>query len=116
MVTRSEQNRLDAQEEQIQKLHADMAEVKSTLQSVESDHVEQAEFRKFIMNWVKHQDKRKMDDEGEGSGLFEKEGDSGFTDQKMNFPFKENDKSAAGHLPWATKKVKLPEFSGFIIP
>ena len=114
MVTRSEQNRLDAQEEQIQKLQADMAEIKSALQSMESEKEEQAAFRQFVMNWVKHQDKRPGNEVGDESGLFEREADSGFVSHpKMNSPFvSERDRLSPEPLQWAAKKVKLPEFSG----
>ncbi|KAJ9561998.1 hypothetical protein OSB04_007158 [Centaurea solstitialis] len=88
VTTRSEQGRLDAHEAHIQQLQADVTEIKATIKSVQADQGEQTEFHKFIMNWVKHQDKRAMDEEDDGSGLLEKEGDSGW-------------------------KVKLPEFSGF---
>ncbi|KAJ9547085.1 hypothetical protein OSB04_019628 [Centaurea solstitialis] len=114
-TTRSEQHRLDSHEEAIHQLQADVTEIKSVLKSVQSYQGEQAEFRKFIMNWVKHQDKRVLDEEAEGSGFFEKEGESGwFSHPKPNvFLHKEGDRFAANPLPWAAKKVKLPEFAGF---
>ena len=86
-TTRSEQGRLDAHKAQIHQLQADVTEIKAAIKSVQADQGEQAEFRKFIMNWGKHQDKRVMDEEGDGSGLFEKEGDSGwFSDPKRKSP------------------------------
>ncbi|KAJ9558566.1 LOW QUALITY PROTEIN: hypothetical protein OSB04_013180 [Centaurea solstitialis] len=66
------------------------------------------------MNWVKHQDKRPLDETGERSGVFEEDESELFSRQRRNFSNdREGDRSSPEHLPWAAKKVKLPEFSGF---
>ncbi|KAD4585733.1 hypothetical protein E3N88_23334 [Mikania micrantha] len=96
--------RLDAQDQQIQKINAEIAEMKSSLQVLEADRVASVEFRQFMLAWVKKQEKQKGDgNSGSGSsgGVFsnpDNQGDSG---------------ERPTGVPWAVKKVKLPEFSGF---
>lgn len=128
METRGQQSRLEAHEEQIQRLQADVAEIKSSLKAIEADRVENAEFRKIMMAWMKQQGKQHISDSsgGKGSGIFfeseEKSGEGvsggsggggrsggdGGTGEGPDFRH-----SGAMVVPWAVKKVQLPEFYGF---
>ncbi|KAJ0764722.1 putative nucleotidyltransferase, Ribonuclease H [Helianthus annuus] len=93
--------RLDIQDQLIQKLQSDMENQASRLDSIaatlEADRVANAEFRKLMMGFVKQHDKKK-EDGFSGSNIF----DSGW-----------GSPGPSSGLPYAVKKVKLPEFSGF---
>ncbi|KAD4585314.1 hypothetical protein E3N88_22915 [Mikania micrantha] len=96
--------RLDAQEQLIQKLNADVLEMKSTLQSLEADRAESVEFRQVMLAWMKKQEKQKFEGSS-GSGVL---GGHAFNGE---YTWDGEDRPTG--LPWAVKKVKLPEFSGF---
>ncbi|KAL8249810.1 hypothetical protein R6Q59_006678 [Mikania micrantha] len=97
-------NRLEVQEQQIKQLQSDVQEIKTMLQSIEGDRVESAEFRQVVLVWMKQQEKRNVDGSsgsGFSSGIFSSSGTPPISSDSMS------------GLPWAVKKVKLPEFSGF---
>ncbi|KAD5803551.1 hypothetical protein E3N88_14911 [Mikania micrantha] len=96
--------RLDAQEQLIQKLKADVLEMKSTLQSLEADRAENVEFRQVMLAWMKKQEKQKFEGSS-GSGVL-----GGHT---FNGECTWDGEDRPTGLPWAMKKVQLPEFSGF---
>ncbi|MFS7888928.1 putative nucleotidyltransferase, Ribonuclease H [Helianthus anomalus] len=106
METRGQNARLDVQEQQIKQIQSDLLAVQNSLKTLEDDRVASAEFRQVVLDWMKNQGK-KHDDGSSGSGVF-----SGpvFTSPlpKPNHPFDQ-----PSGLPWAVKKIKLPEFSGF---
>ncbi|KAD6454476.1 hypothetical protein E3N88_09182 [Mikania micrantha] len=96
--------RLDAQEQLIQKMNSEFQEMKSTLQVLESDRAESVEFRQVMLAWMKKQEKQKFEGSS-GSGVLGGHvynGDSTWNGEDRPIGF-----------PWAAKKVKLPEFSGF---
>ncbi|KAM0045658.1 putative retrotransposon gag domain-containing protein [Helianthus debilis subsp. tardiflorus] len=100
----SQTSRLDAHEQQIHQLQSDVAEIKASLTTLNEDRAESAEFRKVVLAWMKSQEKKHMDDSlGSGSSgmVFSTSG-----------PKSDSSDPPSG-LPWAVKKVKLPEFSGF---
>lgn len=112
METRSHQSRLDQHEEQLLKLQSDVQEIKSVVQALDSDRLDEAEFRKFVMSWVKQQDKQTSFESGGVSVL------SGVSSNPQNPPGSgsSNNGPQSGPtdlLPWVAKKVKLPEFCGF---
>ncbi|KAK1427816.1 hypothetical protein QVD17_16511 [Tagetes erecta] len=104
METRTN-SRLDAQDTQIKQLQSDVSEIKSTLKTLEDDRGESAEFRKVVLDWMKQQQKKQGD--SSASGISSGAGFSVFRSRSDSM-----DDSSNG-LPWAAKKVKLPEFSGF---
>ncbi|KAJ9536791.1 hypothetical protein OSB04_un000015 [Centaurea solstitialis] len=141
METRGQQTRLDQHEEQLQQLQADVSEIKSMLKTLEGDRAEEEEFRKLVMSWAKQQGKQPTTETG-GSSMASSNppviptpnfptplmGDvqtgndvsmqfpqhhSGATPQHGG-PFVFGLQLGTSHgFPWAVKKVKLPEFSGF---
>lgn len=113
--TRAHQTRLEAHDEQLKKLHSDVAEIKSTLKTLEVDRVESGEFRKIVLGWMKNQESKASgpSDETSGSGTL--------MAPPVRPPFF-GSKSPGDELspprdrsdcPWAVKKVKLLDFSGF---
>ncbi|KAD5960734.1 hypothetical protein E3N88_12206 [Mikania micrantha] len=104
METRNQNSRLDTHEQQIKQLQSDVSEIK---QLMNEDRTESTEFRKMMIAWMKQFEKRPDDSSGSGSG------------PKVNDPYDHHVHSPTpvDHhpppLPWAVKKVKLPEFSGF---
>ncbi|KAK1407718.1 hypothetical protein QVD17_39342 [Tagetes erecta] len=97
-------SRLDLHEQQIKQLQSDVADMKTSLSVLEADRVESAEFRKAMLAWMKSQDKRPVETslESASSGM------------ASSSPALKSDliDNCSG-LPWAVKKVMLPEFSGF---
>lgn len=85
----------------------------SSIQSMEIDQSEQAEFRTFVMNWVKQQGKQPVMESGERSGVFADQSDSPFQKKTDSSFVKDGQQGTYDHLPWAAKKIKLPEFFGF---
>ncbi|KAD5317071.1 hypothetical protein E3N88_17017 [Mikania micrantha] len=101
METRTTNVRLDAHENQIQQLQADVTDIKATLHSLEEERAESAEFRKVVLAWMKNQEKKSVDGSfgsGSSSNLFSNSGPT--VDPPPG-------------IPWAVKKIKLPEFNGF---
>jgi hypothetical protein len=114
METRT-QNRLDAQDVQIKQLHTDVTEIKTTLKALEIERAESSEFRKVVLELLKQKEK---------PSPVENPGSGGDSDDNSGVVFTKTGGSGAGArfssmgdastgLPWAVKKVKLPEFSGF---
>ncbi|KAD4180100.1 hypothetical protein E3N88_28691 [Mikania micrantha] len=95
-------SRLDTHEHQILQLQTDVAEIKASLLALNDERAESAEFRKVVLNWMKSQEKRPVDDSSGASGLV-------FSTSGVN----SSSSDPSSGLPWAVKKVKLPEFSGF---
>ncbi|KAK1435415.1 hypothetical protein QVD17_01178 [Tagetes erecta] len=95
-------SRLDLQEQHIQQLQSDVADMKTSLSALDADRAESAEFRKVMFAWMKSQEKKTAETSfGSGnSGVFSSD-------------LKSGSGSGSPDLPWAVKKVKLPEFSGF---
>ncbi|MFS7956810.1 hypothetical protein Hanom_Chr07g00658901 [Helianthus anomalus] len=50
--------RIDAQDIQINQLQSDVIKIKSTLNSLEEERVESAEFRKILLNWMRQHEKK----------------------------------------------------------
>ncbi|KAD5960576.1 hypothetical protein E3N88_12048 [Mikania micrantha] len=102
METRNQNSRLEVHEQQIKQLQSDVAEIK---QLMTDDRTESSEFRKVMLAWIKQYEKKP---ESSSSGS-----DAGPTlvDPFHTPPFDSSHHSSP--LPWAVKKVKLPEFSGF---
>lgn len=71
METRGQQSRFEVHEEQIQRLQADVAEIKSSLQAIEADRVENVEFRKLMLAWMKQQGKQHISDSRVGEMVSE---------------------------------------------
>ncbi|KAD4179502.1 hypothetical protein E3N88_28093 [Mikania micrantha] len=103
METRTN-SRLDAQDVQIKQLQNDVLDIKASLQILEDDRAESVEFRKVVLAWMKHQEKQHTDG---SSG-------SGFSGNFFsNSGLKQGLDDSSTGVPWAVKKVKLPEFTGF---
>ncbi|KAJ0680888.1 hypothetical protein HanPI659440_Chr16g0629461 [Helianthus annuus] len=96
--------RLDAHEQQIHQLQSDVAEIKASLTALNEDQADSVEFRKAVLAWMKLQEKKHVDDSS-GSGS------SGIV--FSTFGPKSGSSDPPSGLPWAVKKVHLPEFSGF---
>ncbi|KAD5316960.1 hypothetical protein E3N88_16906 [Mikania micrantha] len=95
---------LDAQELQIKQLQSDVVEIKNTPKVLEEDRLESGEFRKVVLAWMKHQEKQHVEG-SPGSGTF--------SNPHSHFgPILGPSDSSSG-VPWAVKKIQLPEFSGF---
>ncbi|XP_076920920.1 uncharacterized protein LOC143582177 [Bidens hawaiensis] len=104
METRTN-TRLDSQESQIKQLQSDVAEIRSSLTHIEADRAESAEFRKVVLSWMRQFEKKPSDSSGSGSGV------SGMEFSSSGSPHAST--VTPSGLPWAVKKVKLPEFFGF---
>ncbi|XP_024971758.1 uncharacterized protein LOC112510537 [Cynara cardunculus var. scolymus] len=119
METRSQMNRLKQHEEHIQRLQSDIQEIKVGMQAWESERAEEAEFRKMLMASVKQQGVQPNLESGGPSGA--SNGSSiPHNSQGMSPPLQGDSSLSSGPrwgssdmLPWAAKKVKLPEFYGF---
>ncbi|XP_076894751.1 uncharacterized protein LOC143547139 [Bidens hawaiensis] len=109
METRTSSSRLDAQDSQIKQLQFDVADIHSSLKSLEEDRAESGEFRKVVLAWMAAQEK-KAEDYSSASGV--SSGGLVFSDSRSRAGPSINI-DPASPLPWAVKKVKLPEFSGF---
>ncbi|KAD3069092.1 hypothetical protein E3N88_36972 [Mikania micrantha] len=92
--TRTTKVRLDAHENQIQQLQADVTEIKATLHSLEEERAESAEFCKVVLAWMKNQEKKSVDGSfgsGSSSNLFSNSGPT--VDPPPG-------------IPWAVQKIK----------
>ncbi|KAD4983041.1 hypothetical protein E3N88_19712 [Mikania micrantha] len=98
METRTQNTRLDTHDQQIKQLQLDVAEIK---QMIADDRNESSEFRKVMLSWVKQLEKRPASPNGTGPHV-----EDPFHTPPPFHPH-------PPPLPWAVKKVKLPEFSGF---
>ncbi|KAD1826805.1 hypothetical protein E3N88_42236 [Mikania micrantha] len=94
-------SRLDLHEQQINQLQQDVADIRSSISLLTDDRNEAIEFRKVVLAWMKSQGKQPVDTSGSSGGVFL--GMGGGPDPT----------EPSTGLPWAVKKVKLPEFSGF---
>lgn len=117
--TRSQAHRLDQHDEQIAQIQADVAEIKSAIQVLEADRVENADFRKIMLGWVKQQEKCPVFDAGIESGVVPPSskpsgGFHGGGEWSSNGRGDtEGSPKPQEGLPWAVKKIQLPEFYGF---
>ncbi|KAL6578234.1 hypothetical protein OROMI_010562 [Orobanche minor] len=105
--TRSQANRLDQHEEQILKIQADLEGIRSEFAR---DREATGEFQKFMMSWVKRQEKSPDPDSEvvtQTPTLFNRPEGGGSSGGVML------QKSEPPGDMWAVKKVKLPDFSGF---
>nr|KAJ0193529.1 hypothetical protein LSAT_V11C800408980 [Lactuca sativa] len=118
--TRSPASRLDHHDEQISQLQADVTLMQSKM---DREQMEMGEFRTYVMNWIKKQDKVAEPSTGGSSGGSSGMGsDSPFPQSSGvlnsgfgggSLPPPGGSGTPSGGLPWAVKKVKLPEFYGF---
>ncbi|KAM0042733.1 putative nucleotidyltransferase, Ribonuclease H [Helianthus debilis subsp. tardiflorus] len=108
METRSN-TRLDTQDAQIKQLQtvttqlqSDVAEIRNSFKAFEAERSESSEFRKVVLSWMAKQEKKVDSLDSGDSVVFTGFGTPPGPSSTSDSP-----------LPWAVKKVKLPEFSGF---
>ncbi|KAM0043609.1 putative nucleotidyltransferase, Ribonuclease H [Helianthus debilis subsp. tardiflorus] len=108
METRTN-TRLDTQDAQIKQLQtvtsqlqSDVAEIRNSFKSFEAERSESSEFRKVVLSWMAKQEKKADSSDSGDSVVFTGFGTPPGPSNTSDSP-----------LPWAVKKVKLPEFSGF---
>jgi hypothetical protein len=102
METRTAQ-RLDAQDQQIKQLQSDLSAMKT---SWEADRLENSEFRKVVLDMLKKAEKGPILASPD-SGIFSSDGGSGSSNGSGSHGIPPRG------VPWAVKKIKLPEFTGF---
>lgn len=98
--------RLDNQDAQIKQLQTDVADMRTSLAALETDRLESGEFRKVVLAWMSKQEKKTV---GESSGSGTSGGEFTFSGSHPRSDLLDTSDS----VPWAVKKVKLPEFSCF---
>jgi hypothetical protein len=111
-------SQLDAHDEQIKQLQIDVSDIKSSL---EADRVVNREFQAMVLELLKPMGK-KSGDSGDGSALVFSSGGgndsasgvvAGGAIGSGSGVHSGSPKEDSTGAPWAVKKVKLPEFTGF---
>ncbi|KAJ9541834.1 LOW QUALITY PROTEIN: hypothetical protein OSB04_028340 [Centaurea solstitialis] len=118
METRSQQARLDQHNEQLQQLQYDVSEIKAAIKVWEVDHAAEEEFHTIVMPNIRVNNRRSI--QGSINGFQRSVGDFDalmggtpliLSQGSLNSRFPQRD--GFTNFPWAAKKIKLPEFSGF---